>query len=72
MGENLPSAPVVRSDLAYGDTRYPSTEYRVLAAYKTWAALRNLLAYRDLMDEDWDEVFTTFLPKFITAKDARE
>ena len=24
------------------------------------------------MDEDWDEVFTSVLPKFIAAKDARD
>ncbi len=64
--------PSPKPDRSYAETRYPSTEYRILAAYKIWAAFRYFFAYRDLMDEDWDQVFATFLPKFIAAKDARE
>lgn len=66
------TAPSPRPDQPYMNMRYPSVEYRLLAAYKIWAAFRNFFAYRDLMDEDWDDVFTTSLPKFIAAKDARE
>ncbi len=66
------AAPSPHPDLAYSDMRYPSTEYRILAAYKIWAVFRNFFAYRDLMDEDWDDVFTTFLPKLIASKDARD
>ena len=57
---------------SYPSDRYPSTEYRILAAYKTWGVIHHFFAYRDLMDEDWDDVFASFLPKFIAAKDARE
>lgn len=64
--------PTPRPDRAYAESRYPSAEYRILAAYKVWAVFRDFFAYRDLMDEDWDDVFASFLPKFIAAKDARE
>lgn len=67
-----PRAPDPRPDLAYSDMRYPATEYRILAAYKIWAVFHNFFAYRDLMDEDWDEVFAEFLPRVVAAKDARE
>jgi C-terminal processing protease CtpA/Prc len=66
------SAPLLQTDRSYIEMRYPSVEYRILAAYETWAAFRNFFAYRDLMDEDWDEVFRTFLPRLIAAKNARD
>ncbi len=68
----LPAYPSPLPDRAYAETRYPSTEYRILAAYKTWGVLHYFFAYRDLMDEDWDDLLPAFLPKFIAAKDARE
>lgn len=65
------SGPLMKGD-QYPDDRYPATEYRILAAFKTWGIIHHFFAYRDLMDEDWDEVFASFLPRFIAAKDARE
>jgi C-terminal processing protease CtpA/Prc len=61
--------PVV---MATFDDPYPSTEARILAAAKTWGTIRYFFAYKDLIDEDWDDVFAQYLPKFIAAKDARE
>jgi C-terminal processing protease CtpA/Prc len=54
------------------EMRYPAMGYRILAAYKIWTVFHYFFAYRDLMDEDWDDVFASFLPKFMAAKDARE
>lgn len=51
---------------------YPSTEYRILAAYKLWGVIHYFYAYSDLLDQDWDKTFADYLPKFIAAKDARE
>jgi C-terminal processing protease CtpA/Prc len=67
-----PAVPTPRPDRPYPEMQYPATEYRILAASKIWAVLHNFFAYRDLMDEDWDDVFASFLPKFVAAKDARE
>ena len=69
---NLPAWPDPPPDRSYSESPYPSTEYRILAAYKLWGVVRNFFAYRDLMDDDWDEDFSQFLPKFIAAKDVRE
>jgi C-terminal processing protease CtpA/Prc len=66
--EPIPSA---KPD-TYPEGRYPSTEYRILAAFKSWGIIHEFFSYRDLMDEDWDDVFASFLPRFIAAKDARE
>ena len=69
---NLPAFPAPPPERDYSASAYPSTEHRILAAYKIWGAVRNFFAYRDLMDDDWDVDFAEFLPKFIGAKDARE
>jgi C-terminal processing protease CtpA/Prc len=66
------AAPAPPPDRAYADAGYPTVEYRILAAYKVWAVFHYFFAYRDLMDEDWDDLLPVYLPKFIAAKDARE
>jgi C-terminal processing protease CtpA/Prc len=66
------AAPTPAPDRTYAETPYPSVEYRILAAYKIWAVFHYFFAYRDLMDEDWDDLLPLYLPKFIAAKDARE
>ncbi|HEY3940475.1 MAG TPA: hypothetical protein VGL97_23810 [Bryobacteraceae bacterium] len=67
-----PAYPQPKPDLAYAENADPAVEYRILAVYKIWGVFHYFFAYRDLMDEDWDDLFPTFLPKFIAAKDARE
>ncbi len=62
----IPALPAARFD----PSPYPSTELRILAAYKIWGVLHYFFAYRDLIDEDWDALFTQFLPRLIAAKDA--
>jgi C-terminal processing protease CtpA/Prc len=69
-GKEVPQA-TEKADADQADG-YPAPEYRILAAYKIWGTIRYFFAYRDLMDEDWDDVFNEFLPKFIAAKDAKE
>lgn len=72
------SQPLTRSSRQVGGTNsppfysdpYPNAEARLLAAIKTWGAIHYFFAYKDLVDEDWDEVFAASLPKFIQAKDA--
>ncbi len=68
----LTPVPSPAPDPRYSAASYPSTEYRILAAYKIWSTISNFFAYTDLMDEDWESAFAEFLPKFINAKTARE
>jgi C-terminal processing protease CtpA/Prc len=62
----FPSPPAPR---IYPDA-YPVPELRILAAFKIWGVFHYFFAYRDLMDEDWDALFTQYLPRLIAAKDA--
>jgi C-terminal processing protease CtpA/Prc len=47
-------------------------ELRILAAAKIWGAFHYFFAYKDLMDEDWDQDFVEFLPRFEAAQNARD
>jgi len=60
------------ADRPYAEMRYPNREYRLLALFRYWNIIRYFFAYRDLMDEPWDEVLTRFIPRFETAKNATE
>jgi C-terminal processing protease CtpA/Prc len=68
-----PSAsPVIHPDRDDTNSTYPSSEYRILATYKVWGVFHYFFAYRDQMDEDWDEDFKKFLPKIVSASNAQE
>jgi C-terminal processing protease CtpA/Prc len=64
-----PAIPSPAPAHLYSDA-YPSTELRILAAYKVWGAFHYFFAYRDLMDEDWDALLPQYLARLIAAKDA--
>jgi C-terminal processing protease CtpA/Prc len=68
----LAAAPAPQAEPTYDSVAYPDVNYRILAAFKLWGVIRSFFAYKDLMDQDWDQAFSDFLPKFINAKDARE
>jgi C-terminal processing protease CtpA/Prc len=71
-GARLPAFPAPQAERAYAEVSYPAVEYRLLAAFKIWGVFKYFFAYRDLLDEDWDQVLLDYLPKFIAAKDALE
>jgi len=66
------TSPQVPPDRDDTNSAYPSTEYRILAAYKVWGVFHYFFAYRDQMDEDWDEDFKKFLPKIVSAASAQD
>lgn len=73
LSETAGATPLIPSARAahFDPAPFPSTELRILAAYKIWGVLHYFFAYRDLLDEDWDGLFVQFLPRMIAAKDAQ-
>jgi C-terminal processing protease CtpA/Prc len=51
---------------------YPTIGYRVLAAAEIYTVINHFFAYKDLMDKNWDDLYKTFLPLFVEAKDSLE
>jgi len=68
----LPATSELKPSPATDANAYPSTEQRLLGAFKIWGAIHYFFAYKDLMDEDWDDVFANYLPKFLEARDATD
>jgi len=48
---------------------YPDDGFRVLSLYRYWNMIRYYFPNTDIMDKDWDNVMTEYLPRFINAKD---
>jgi C-terminal processing protease CtpA/Prc len=70
LSEPFTTVPALRPAKPEPADPYPSPALRLLAAIKTWGAIHYFFAYKDLMDEDWDDLFAPYLQKFIEAKDA--
>jgi C-terminal processing protease CtpA/Prc len=70
--KTLPSIVAPVRDKSYPEMKYPSPEYRLLAAFRIWNIIEYFFPYKHLMDEDWNAVLREFMPKFEQAKDALE
>jgi C-terminal processing protease CtpA/Prc len=47
--------------------KLPPLEYRLLAAFRIWAIINYFFPYKELMDENWDNVLLDFIPKMEQA-----
>lgn len=56
----------------YKEMQFPSTEYRLLALFRYWNIINYFYPYKKLIEEPWDSVLATFIPKMIKAKNAVE
>lgn len=70
--ETLPASTATLRERSYPDMRYPSPEYRLLAAFRVWNAIEYFSPYKDLLDRAWAEALTEAIPHFEAARDARE
>jgi C-terminal processing protease CtpA/Prc len=70
--KTLPSIVAPVRDKSYPEMKYPSPEYRLLAAFRIWNIIDYFFPYKPLMGEDWNAVLREFIPKFEQAKDALE
>jgi hypothetical protein len=70
--KRLPSTAATPREKSYADMKYPSAEYRLLAAFRIWTYIDYFFPYKNLMERDWTDVLREFIPKFESAKDALE
>lgn len=68
--KTLPSVAAPVWDKSYPEMKYPSPEYRLLAAFRIWNIINYFFPYKHLMGEDWNAVLREFIPKFEQANDA--
>jgi C-terminal processing protease CtpA/Prc len=65
-------APDFSNELAYATPSPPDAGYRLLALYRFWNIVESWYPYRDVMNEDWDGVLATFVPRMFAATTATE
>ena len=56
-------------ETAYSDLERLDGGYRLLALFRFWNIVQWWSPYRDLLDEDWDEVLVDVLPRMFLADD---
>lgn len=52
----------------YEEMDYDDDGYKLLALFRYWNIIEYYYPYIDIIEENWDEVLTTFIPKFINTK----
>jgi len=73
IGRNpLPARAVHQMEEPYSEMSYPAVEYRLLAAFRIWTVIHYFFPYKDLMEENWEEVLRQFIPRFEAAGNVRE
>ncbi|MCP5050072.1 MAG: hypothetical protein GY940_23100, partial [bacterium] len=61
-----------RPDKKYDDMVFPNREYRMLALFKTWNIFHYFFPYKDLIEEDWESLLETYIPRMEQAGNAVE
>ncbi len=64
--------PVFRNEDKYSSMRYPDAGFRLLSLYRYWNTIQYYFPYKYLIEEDWNNVLTEFIPKFVNAKNETE
>ncbi|MCL1667876.1 S41 family peptidase [Elizabethkingia ursingii] len=64
--------PVFKNENLYADKIFPDAGFRLLSLFKYWNIIQYFFPYKDLIKEDWKNVLTEFIPKYIANKDETE
>lgn len=58
-----------KNEKVYKNMDYSDNNYRLLGLFRFWNAVEYYFPYKDIMDEDWDNVLIEFIPKILEGKD---
>lgn len=59
--------PEFKNEKMYAAMHYPDAGFRLLALYRYWNIIQYYFPYKYLIEEDWNKVLATFIPKFVNA-----
>jgi C-terminal processing protease CtpA/Prc len=51
----------------YNSMSFDNDGYRLLTLYRYWNIIEYFFPYKNLIEEDWDDVLQEFIPKYISA-----
>ncbi len=60
--------PDFEKEAKYPEMKYPDAGYQLLALYRYWNIIQYYFPYKNLIEENWKEVLSEFIPKFINAQ----
>jgi len=60
--------PDFSNEMGYAGLKEPDAGYRLLALYRFWNIIEYWFPYRDVMDEDWEQVLREFVPRVAAAQ----
>ncbi|MGI6342324.1 MAG: S41 family peptidase [Bacteroidales bacterium] len=64
--------PEFKNEKHYSNMPYPDDGFRLLSLYRYWNMINYFFPYKYLMDEDWNQKLSEYIPVFINAKDELE
>ena len=64
------SNPSFDHELGYTNVKLPDAGYQLLSLYRLWNIIEYWFPYRDLLDGNWDQELTGFIPRIALATDA--
>lgn len=64
--------PIFKNEKEYSAMIYPDGGYRLLSLFRYWNIIEYYFPYKNLIEENWDEVLKEFVPKFINASNQLE
>ena len=60
--------PDFSNELGYTALKEPDAGFRLLSLYRFWNIVEYWSPYRDVLDEDWDQVLGEFVPRVTAAR----
>ena len=64
--------PDFKNEATYSEMKYPDVGFRLLSLYRYWNIIQYYFPYKNLIEEDWKNVLTEFIPKFVDAENEIE
>ena len=61
--------PNFKNEKTYPDLSYNDDGIKLISLFRYWNMIQYYFPYRNLIDENWDEVLKIFIPKIILADD---
>ena len=59
--------PNFKNELHYATIKYPDAGFRLLCLYRYWNMIQYFFPYKNLLEEDWNNVLTEMIPTFFGA-----
>jgi len=61
-----------KNEEPYSHMSYPDADFRLLSLFRYWNMIQYYFPYRYLIGEDWKNVLTAFIPKFMDTQNEKD